>query len=163
MHQLSVSVLSAAVQVQVSHLFQTLLASNGTLALAENLPRHGQRLSRLVETPLPPEIADVEEKIYTKPDDPLINWDAEDLRHLFTEAGFATQNPTLLDLHRSQVLPAATLNRWLDTDDSHSYASRLLAAGLQSEYLAQLAAVLRPIVNRTVTFSSRTAILVGKV
>ena len=145
------------------HLFQTLLASNGTLALAENLPRHGQRLSRLVETPLPPEIADVEEKIYTNPDDPLVNWDAEDLRHLFTEAGFATQNPTLLDLHRSQVLPAATLNRWLDTDDSHSYASRLLAAGLQSEYLAQLAAALRPIVNRTVTFSSRTAILVGKV
>ena len=141
------------------HSFQALLASDGTLALAENLPRHGQRLSRLVETPLPHEIADAEERIYTNPDDPLVNWDVEDLRRLLQEAGFATQNPTLLDLRRSQVLPDATLQRWLDTDDPHSYASRLLATGLKSEYLAELAAALRPLVNHAVTFSSRTAIL----
>ncbi|MBQ4479427.1 MAG: AAA family ATPase [Victivallales bacterium] len=141
------------------HLFQTLLAPGGTLAFAENLPRHGQRLSRLVETPLPPEIAEAEEKIYTNPDDPLVNWDASDLCRLLQEAGLATANPTILDLHRTQVLPLATLNRWMDTSDANSYASRLLATGLKPEYLAQLAAALRPLANRSVAFASQTAIL----
>ena len=139
-----------------------LLAPNGTLSLAENLPRHGQRLSRLAEAPLPSEIAVAEEKIYTNPDDPLVNWDAADLCHYLQEAGLATSNPTILDLKRAQVLPAVTLNRWLDTTQPHSYATRLLAAGLSQEHLAQLSAALRPLANRTVVFNSRSAILKGE-
>ena len=138
-----------------------LLAPNGTLALAENLPRHGQRLSRFADAPLSPEIAIAEEKIYTNPDDPLVNWDVPDLCRHLQEAGLAASNPTILDLKRAQVLPAATLNRWLDTSQPHSYAARLLSAGLSQEHLAQLAAALRPLANRTVVFASRTAILAG--
>ena len=144
------------------NLAHALLAPGGTLALAENLPRHGQRLSRLVEMPLPPEIALAEEKIYTSPDDPLVNWDAADLCRRLQEAGLVATNPTILDLKRAQVLSVAALNRWMDTEDAHSYASRLLAAGLEPEQLAQLAAALRPLVNHTVTFTSRTAILKGE-
>ena len=139
-----------------------LLAPNGTLALAENLPRHGQRLSQLAETPLPHEIADAEEKIYTNPEDPIVNWDAADLQSLLQAAGLETANPTLLDLRRAQVLPAATLERWMDAAQPHSYAARLRAAGLSPEHLAQLAAALRPLANRTVVLASQTAILAAR-
>ena len=142
-------------------LLKGFLAPGGTLALAENLPRHGQRLSQLLEAPLPPEIAEAEEKIYTNPDDPLVNWDAADLVRLIQEAGLATANPTILDLKRAQVLPTATLDRWMDTSDANSYASRLLATGLKPEYLAQLAAALRPLANRSVVLNSRTAVFSG--
>ena len=138
---------------------KSLLAEGGTIAVAENLPRYGQRLSRLAEAQLPPEIAAAEEKIYTNPDDPLVNWDVDALRDIFQNAGLKTQNPILLDLKRSQVLPAATLNRWMDTTKPHSYASRLLDAGLSREALAQLDGAMRPLVNHTVIFASRTVIL----
>jgi putative ATPase len=142
-------------------LLKGLLAPDGTLALAENLPRHGQRLSQLLEAPLPSEIAEAEEKIYTNPDDPLVNWDAADLCRCLQEAGLATANPTILDLKRAQVLPTATLDRWMDTSDANSYASRLLATGLKPEYLAQLATALHPLANRSVVLNSRTAVFSG--
>ncbi len=138
-----------------------LLADGGTLALAENLPCLGQRLSALAPQPLPPEIAAAEEAIYRNPDDPLVNWDDATLRRELAEAGFGGVSATVLELKRTQILPPALLARWLDAETPASYAARLLAAGLAPQRLELLRDALAPLANQPVTFTSHTAILAG--
>ncbi|MFQ5577417.1 MAG: AAA family ATPase [Anaerolineae bacterium] len=70
-----------------------LLAPGGRLVLAETIPKQSQRLHRLLDlTSLPPSLAervvDAEETIYRNPTDPMVNWEAADLRSAFEAAGF---------------------------------------------------------------------------
>lgn len=58
-----------------------LLADDGVLALAETVPSMGARVSSLCDlSALPPGLAkafaDTEERLFTDPDDPRVNWDA---------------------------------------------------------------------------------------
>ncbi|HMR66985.1 MAG TPA: AAA family ATPase, partial [Anaerolineae bacterium] len=69
-----------------------LLKPDGRLVLAEVIPKHTQRLRHLIDlSRLPAEIVaqmiTAEEAIYTTADDPMVNWDEADLRHIATQAG----------------------------------------------------------------------------
>jgi putative ATPase len=70
-----------------------LLCADGRVVLAESLPRHTQRLYRLVDLQTLPaalaqKLIEAEEAIYADPDDPMVNWDEEMLVEMFEEAGF---------------------------------------------------------------------------
>ncbi len=106
------------------------LNPKGQIVLAESVPRHTQRLYRL----LPPDRvgpklyqrwAKAEEAIYQDPDDPMVNWDAEDLKTIFQATGFTATvqlQPTQADF---RITPAV-LERWFSPgQDRPSYGDRL--------------------------------------
>ncbi|HMN27165.1 MAG TPA: AAA family ATPase [Caldilineaceae bacterium] len=78
---------AAAVQTLV-----VLLAPHGVISLAERIPRHTQRLYRLVDLAelgktLSKRMVAAEEAIYANQADPLVNWDADGLVQLLSETG----------------------------------------------------------------------------
>lgn len=141
---------------------QGLLDKEGTVALAENLPRRGQRLSQLVSQQLPREISEAEERIYNDSADARIAWDLPELHAEAEEVGFQGLVDKLLDSHRTQLLPSQVLERWMDTTQADSYASRLLQAGLSQENLEALRQALIPLAGQMVTIHSVVAILSGR-
>lgn len=106
------------------------LQPGGRLVLAETLPRHTQRLYQFVEArhlgqDLHQRLAQAEEAIYQRFDDPLVNWDADSLRSQFQAANI----PAHIELEPTQTelrLTAALLQRWFTPGrDRPSYADHL--------------------------------------
>ena len=61
-----------------------LLSAAGVISLAETVPSHTQRLYKLVDlatlgSDLAERVVKAEEAIYSQSDDPMVNWDEEDL------------------------------------------------------------------------------------
>ena len=119
-------------------LYQHLLPG-GQLALAETIPRYGQRLSALFSPPANEEggawylrVRAAEEKIYHAKDDLLVNWDEKTLQTESEEAGFRGIHAEIKVFHREQILQASQLLRWFE-DRPDSYAGRLLNQGLAKE------------------------------
>lgn len=107
-----------------------LLAPNGRLLLAESIPRHTQRLYKLLDAAhLPPSLyaalVDAEESIYANPDDPMVNWDAPLLESILPDAGYRatiTVIPSEMPLRLSPTL----IDRWFQPGQSRpSYADHL--------------------------------------
>jgi putative ATPase len=94
-----------------------LLKPGGRLVLAEIVPRHTQRLRRLVDLSVLPEelaarIAIAEESIYTNPTDSMVNWDIPDLSTLLQQAGF-TQIEVAAETTTAEIhLGAEQIERW---------------------------------------------------
>ena len=136
-----------------------LLAPNGTVALAENLPCRGQRLSLLASSNLPDSIRSAEELIYSNPDDPLVNWDENTLTAELRQAGFQSAECQLLELKRSQIIPHGTMERWMDTGKEDSYAARLLKAGASENDVRALRQAMASLAGKTALFHSTTAVI----
>ncbi len=71
-----------------------LLRPTGVLSLVEPLPRASQRLYALVDLGILPSslaarLRDAEEAIYASPDDPMMDWDGDDLRTVLEAAGLS--------------------------------------------------------------------------
>jgi putative ATPase len=76
---------------QVAADLASLLATNGRIRLFEHIHRRAQRLCELVDlgdADLQERLVGAEEAIYADATNPLVNWDAEELRELFAAAGF---------------------------------------------------------------------------
>ena len=144
-------------------------APGGVVSLAERIPRHTQRLYKLVDlTALGDELAArlraAEEAIYTRPDDPLVGWDAADLAALWEATGLRVEvsvEPESADVRVS----AALLARWFGdaaVEGRPSYAQHL-AAHLSAAEIAQVRDLYqRQLLNQTVAWHSRTAYLVAR-
>ncbi len=73
-----------------------LLPHSVKLILSETVPRHTQRFYRLLpsqnlDAQLYERLVLAEEAIYTDASDPMLNWDADDLRHAFASNGHCVQ------------------------------------------------------------------------
>jgi putative ATPase len=112
------------------------LLPSGRLVLSQSIPRHTQRLYALVEwgrdTKLREKVVAAEEAIYANFDDPLVNWDANDLAAALDEAGFSEVRMSVDEQTEERLITAAHLDRWFGTGeaDRPSYRERLLAGGL---------------------------------
>jgi putative ATPase len=111
------------------------LREGGRLVLAEVVPRRAQRLLALIDvSELAPDVVErlrtAEEAIYQDADDPLVNWDMQELESALRAAGFKTQGRLLPETQEEERrITAAHLARWFtsSTEGSRpSYASRLL-------------------------------------
>ncbi len=141
----------------------TLLEPNtGTLALAETLPKRGQRLSALLPEPAPQTVRDAEERLYTQATDPLMNWDLAELLREAQDAGLQPPKHTLLESRRTQTLTPGVLDRWMDPTQKGSYAARLLAAGLPEADLRSFAQALRTLSGKETTLHATVALLASK-
>jgi putative ATPase len=108
------------------------LHPDGVIALAESIPRQTQRLYRLLDASafkpaLYQRLIKAEEAIYQNPSDPMVNWDADDLRSLFQAAGFTVKIQVELTTTDMRITPAL-LERWFTPgSDRPSYGDRLAA------------------------------------
>ncbi|MBD2168531.1 AAA family ATPase [Calothrix membranacea FACHB-236] len=149
-------------KAMAAQIIAKLLPSSGKILLAESIPRHTQRLYRLIE----PEKLDkklyqrlvmAEEAIYSNQSDPMLNWDAFDLQHAFEDAGLAVevsveQNTTPIHITSGFIerLFRANANR-------PSYGERL-AQNLTSLEIHSLNELfMRSLLNQTVSWMSSTA------
>src|SRR5690606_17495428 len=140
----------------------------GTLSLAERLPRHTQRLYRLVALhslgdELAARIQAAEETIYHDPDNPLVNWGVDDLAAWWAAAGCPVEVTTEQETTEVRIT-AGLLARWFAPagEDRPSYAQHL-AAQLSAAEIDQVRALFeRQLLNQTVTWHSRTAYVVAK-
>jgi putative ATPase len=145
------------------------LVPGGRVSLAETVPRYGQRLYRLFQsTEMDAELyrrwVAAEEAMYNEPDDPMVNWDANDLADIFRAAGFADVHVETQTYTIQQQIHAALLARWFaeqGKDGRASYAWRLRRY-LSAEELAQLRTCLEQLRGQMVDWQTRVAYLVAR-
>lgn len=139
-----------------------LLPQSGRLVLAETVPRHTQRLYRLLEeqkldAKLCDRLVTAEEAMYTDSSDPMLNWDAEDLRMAFETAGLIVE--VVLEQSSTQMhITSAFLNRLFTTGAKRpSYLDRL-ALTLQPQELTAIKEIFsKYLLNQTVNWESSIA------
>ena len=111
------------------------LRDTGRLCLAEAVPRCAQRLSALVDLAslgedLAARLRRAEDAVYEADDDPLVNWDADDLEIILQAAGFELRTPLCVETQdEERRITAETLARWFDAQAANrrpSYAQHLL-------------------------------------
>ncbi|MBN1318115.1 MAG: AAA family ATPase, partial [Anaerolineales bacterium] len=155
-----------------------LLQLGGTLSLAEVVPRHTQRLNQLVEleslgTELAERVRIAEEAIYTDPDDPMVNWDENDLIAGARAAGFVVETDVEREVVERRIAPA-DLERWFKIENANyqagrsiypkrdTYAGHLLKLITAGE-LDQIRTLYeRQLKGQAVSWASSTVYLVGK-
>jgi putative ATPase len=148
------------------------LAAGGTLALAERIPRHTQRLYRLLDWTqvtgtLAERVRSAEEAIYVNSRDPMVNWDErtleEDLRRILTGTlPSGALRVEVEDEGQDLQVSERMLARWFGEPqgDRPSYGQHL-AAELDGDEIQQVHALFRSqITNRIVRWHARVAYVV---
>jgi putative ATPase len=148
------------------------LHPGGRLSVAETVVRHSQRLYDLVDlSPLDDDLRqrliEAEEQIYATLDDPLVNWDVEDLRQALHEAGF-TEVAIRAESQEAETLVApAALDRWFPPDDQGadrtrpSYAQHLARRLTPGELAEAKALFERQLAGQTATWHTEVALASG--
>jgi putative ATPase len=155
-------------KVRAARLLCELLAERGLVSLAETIPRRAQRLYALVDTSLlPDEMVEqwrqAEEAIYADPDDPLVNWDTDDLADAMNAAGLRVYSLHVQPVESEYLLAARHLNEWF-TPASKGRPSYLdhLSRALPQETIEQIRRLLeRQLVGQTCTWRSSIVYLVA--
>lgn len=154
----------------VPRLLASLLRPNGIISLAEPVPRHTQRLYALVDlaelgAALAEKVRAAEEAIYADPDDPLVNWTAEDIPAAFEAAGLVGVTVEAAEEWVETRISPAMLDRWFAQTpggERPSYSQRL-AAQLDAETLATVEALYRrQLTGATVSWRSVTAYVIAR-
>ena len=119
-------------------------------------------------------IGAAEEAIYASPNDPWVNWDADDLQALFLDAGLNAVRVQVETTQTEVRVTAPLLDRWLHLPEDEvsrgrpTYAqhlSRPSEAGpaLDAEELLVYRGLLeRTCLNQSVSWSSSTAFVVAE-
>lgn len=138
---------------------RAIMASGGTLAVAESLPCYGQRLTDFVVADGSDDshawrerMSRYEEVLYHDETDPLLSWNEDVLSGELRAAGFFSVQLEWFELQREQRLNVEQLRRWF-CDEPGSYASRLVRAGACRADIERLSAALP--VGRNVLWRSR--------
>jgi len=163
----AITALTADERLALARTLRAWLAPEGRIGLAQVVPRHTQRLYRLVawdDPELERRVQMAEEAIYARIDDPWTNWDVDDLKHCFEAAGW-TQVEVLVELHSGELLVTPALfERWFarEGEGRPSYAQHLLLY-LDEHELARVRALYeRTMLHQTVRWVTRMAMLVGQ-
>jgi putative ATPase len=153
---------AAADKAAVVRSLRDWLAPAGSIGLAETVPRHTQRLYRLVQqdaldSALYQRWVAAEEALYQDVADPRLNWDAIDLLPVFEAAGFAAT----VELEHTQTdnrITPALLDRWFNsTSDRLSYAQRLARSLSESEIKVIQMVLSNTLTNQAVAWESAIA------
>jgi putative ATPase len=141
-----------------------LLQPHGKIALCESIPKHTQRIYRLIN--LPDEFGDrwmqAEEAIYANPDDSMTNWDIDDLRSAFEKVGLTVE----IEVERITTpmqISTALLNRWFSKSQTKpSYASHLTKFLTDDEIEIVQQLLTNKLLNKTVDWASTAAIITSR-
>jgi putative ATPase len=127
-----------------------LLHPGGWLSLAETVVKHAQRLYDLVDlSPLGDDlrrrVIEAEEQIYTHEADPLVNWEAADLKGAIAAAGLVDVIVQEEVRESEMFVNLTTLDSWFDNEprrERPSYAQHLLSR-ITPEELPEVRELLR--------------------
>jgi putative ATPase len=158
-------------KVSATTLIASLRAEEGIISLAERVPRHTQRLYKLLDLSAPEmdarlaaRLAEAEEAIYTRSDDPLVNWDVDELTALWEATGLRVELTSETEVTEVRI-SAGLLARWFgdsSSDGRPTYAQHL-AALLTPAEIAQVRDLFqKQLLNQTIAWHSRTAYLVAR-
>jgi len=126
-----------------------LLTPGGIIALVESVPRHGQRIYDLVDRrgldgKLMEKWIAAEETIYEDLNDPMVNWNPDDLADFFVQAGLVLKHSHSEQTTVEIFVTEAVFSRWfpepggvLGEPVRPSYRERL-AASLSAEEVDQI-------------------------
>lgn len=146
------------------------LQPGGRLCLAQILPRHGQRLHALVDwegldADLAASVRQVEEAAYADPDDPLVNWDVNDLVEEIERAGFTdVQLQVERQVERRQIT-GQQMDRWFGDSEGQvgTYGRRLADAGFKAPAIRRVATLYRgQLLDRPLEWRTKLAIIVAR-
>ncbi|MBN1658643.1 MAG: AAA family ATPase [Anaerolineae bacterium] len=147
------------------------LRPGGRLSLAETVVRGAQRLYDLVDLSALDEdvrarLIEAEEAIYLAGDDPLVTWDAGDLRRAAEAAGLAEVAVDEEVQPGELLVGQAALDRWFappgSDSDRPSYAAHLRRR-LSAEEVAQVERIFRgQLTGQAVPWRTRLAYLVAR-
>jgi putative ATPase len=139
-----------------------LLPQSGRLVLAETVPRHTQRLYKLLDpnklnADLYEQLIIAEETIYTHQSDLMVNWDVEDLQKAFEATGLVVAVQIEQNSTQMHITPAF-LNRLFTPNQARpSYADRL-AVHLRAEEVSAVQKLFtKYLLNQTVAWKSTIA------
>ena len=141
-----------------------LLRHSGVLVLAETVPRHTQRLYSLLDpTKLDADLYErlvaAEEAIYASESDPMVNWDADELRVMIS-AGLVVEVATERSSTQMHITPAL-LERWFAptaaVTERSTYAGHLARFLEEAEVRAVQDLFTRSLLHQTVSWSSTIA------
>lgn len=142
-------------------LAKSALLPNGRLTVAQVVPRHGQRLHRLVrfdDAAFAARIAEAEESVHTG-EDSLTSWDVP--AFVASLGGLEHRREAITT---QRLVTREALASWLDVERAGSYAAKLSAAGITEEELARLAALYRgQLAGRTVPWTTTVVFAHGPV
>jgi putative ATPase len=145
------------------------LSPGGRVSLGETVVRHTQRLYDLVDlSPLSGDLrqrlVEAEDTIYADADDPLVNWEAEDLKETLEKVGFQAVTIHAEDEDAEMLISPATLDGWFSTKadrDRPTYAQHLLHQ-LSEDELARVRGLFEgQLANRTAPWRTQTAFVSG--
>jgi len=139
-----------------------LLQPHGKIAFYESIPKHTQRIYQLID--LPNEFGDrwilAEEAIYANPDDPMTNWDIDDLRSAFEKVGLKVD----IEIERITTpmqISTALLNRWFSKSQAKpSYVSHLANFLTDNDIAIAQQLLTNKLLNKTVDWASSAAIII---
>ncbi len=138
------------------------LRPGGRFALAQRVPRRGQRLSAF----LPRDAFDeetwarlraAEEALFTAPTDPMTAWDVDDLRAALEAAGFTVETLDVITRETEVHITHAHVRRWVDERHPRSYFTRV-AQHLSEQETQALRRALAGLEGRHVQWRSVTVI-----
>jgi putative ATPase len=150
-----------------------LLKPGSRLVLAEIVPRQTQRLHRLVDlSALPTDLVNrfraAEEAIYSNPNDPMVNWDKDDLQHTFERAGCEKIDLVVEVTTSNWRIGAEQIARWFNLearDKRPTFGQHLLKQGDglgldQAEVERVMKVFQQQLLDRVVSWQSTVAYLV---
>jgi len=140
---------------------ENLLQPQGKIALYESIPKHTQRIYKLLN--LPDEFGDrwiqAEETIYNNPNDLMTNWDIDDLKSDFEKVGLKVE----IEVERITTpmqISMALLNRWFTKSQTKpSYASHLAKFLSNDEVAIAQQLLTNKLLNKTVDWVSSAAMI----
>jgi putative ATPase len=145
-----------------------LLQPDGKIALYESIPRHTQRIYRLLDLQLgiSTDVRDrwiqAEEAIYANPDDAMTNWDVEDLRSWFERAGLTVAMEVESTIAPLQISSAA-IERWFSNDRSKPTYADYLSKFLSAPEIAIVQQTIEDrLLHQTVDWYSKSAVIIAK-
>jgi putative ATPase len=147
------------------------LLPQGLFCFAQIIPCHTQRLYELVDWTGDDELGEkvrcAEEAIYADAHDPLVNWDAEDLRSGLIKAGMQDVQLKLDMFAEQRLITAAQLDRWFSMDTASgirtSYAQRLQEASLNQTDIRHVETVFRrALLDKPVSWHVTTAFITAE-
>jgi putative ATPase len=156
-------------KLRAARLLGELLQAEGAISLAEAIPQHTQRLYDLVDSAslgddLAQALRQAEEAIYANPGDPMVNWDAEDLRLAFVEAGLEPVKVETQQVVSEQFITADQVARWFsDVPRARPSYAQHLARSLSAEEIAAVRGLFeRQLVGKTCAWRSTVAFVVAE-
>ena len=142
------------------------LRPGGVLCLVETVPRHTQRLYRLLDpVDLSPEVyaawREAEEAIYAASEDALVNWEAQDLGDMCRAAGLEDVQVEMEMISTQRLITPEIIGRWFQPSGGErpSYQEHL-ARWLDEDTIALIRSSMeRRLLGQTVAWESAVVLL----